>query len=127
MNGNNEQECRNTISYATNWCEENHVDLSVTKTKEMIFDNRKKMNHNEPVVSNNTNVTIFTSYKCLGVVIQDNLKWDEHITSQVKKADHSMYFVRRLRKLRMDEQILCHLYNSVVSSVLVYAIPCWFH
>ena len=79
--------------------------------KEMIFDNREKMNHNEPVVVNNTNVTISTSSNYLGVVMQDNLKWDERITSQVKKADHRMYFVRRLRKLRIDEQILCLVFN----------------
>ena len=37
-----------------------------------------------------------------------------------------MYFVRRLRKLNIDNTILCLFYNSVVSSVLVYAISCWF-
>ena len=39
-------------------------------------------------------------------MIQDNLKWNEYVTSQVKKkADRRMYFVRCLSKLRVDEQI----------------------
>ena len=63
IKGNNEQEYRNAISYAINWCVENHLDLNVTTTKEMIFDNRKKKNHKEPVVINNTNVTVSSSYK----------------------------------------------------------------
>ena len=84
INDNNEQEYRHTISYASNWCEENHPDINIAKTKE-IFDNRKKMNHKEPVVNNNTKATLSISYKYLGVLVKDNLKWNEHVTSQVKR------------------------------------------
>ena len=38
-----------------------------------------------------------------------------------------MYFVRRLSKLRIHEQILRLFYTPIVYSVLIYAIPCWFH
>ena len=38
-----------------------------------------------------------------------------------------MYHVRRLRKHKIDNKILCLFYNSTVSSVLVYAVPCWFN
>ena len=38
-----------------------------------------------------------------------------------------MYHVRRLNKLKIDNEILCLFYNSTVSSVLVYAVPCWFN
>ena len=38
-----------------------------------------------------------------------------------------MYHVRRLSKLKIDNEILCLFYNSTVSSVLVYAVPCWFN
>ena len=49
------------------------------------------------------------------------------MTAQVKKADQRMYHVRRLSKLKIDNEILCLFYNSTVSSVLVYAVPCWFN
>ena len=49
------------------------------------------------------------------------------MTAQVKKADQRMYHVRRLRKLKIDDEILCLFYNSTVSSILVYAVPCWFN
>ena len=54
-------------------------------------------------------------------------KWNEHVTVQVKKADQRMYHVRRLSKLKIDNEILCLFYNSTVSSVLVYDIPCSFN
>ena len=38
-----------------------------------------------------------------------------------------MHHVRRLSKLKIDNEILCLFYNCTVSSVLVYAVPCWFN
>ena len=93
----------------------------------MIFDYRKTQNDKESVIINDTSVTLVPSYKYLGVTIQNDLKWNDHVTAQVKKADRRMYFVRRLMKLKIDNKIICLFYNSIVSSVLVYAASCWYN
>ena len=80
----------------------------------------------KPIPINNANVEIVSSYKYLGVVIQNNLKWDLHVSTQLKKANKRMYHVRCLRKMYVDNKIICLFYNSVVSSVLTYAISSWF-
>jgi len=126
INDNNEDEYRQTINYVTNWCTNNYLDLNASKTKEIIFDRRKNQNTKIPVTIDNTQVAIVPSYKYLGVIIQEDLKWHEHVKAQAKKANQRMYFVRRLRKLKVDSKIICLFYNSVVSSVLVYAIPSWY-
>ena len=64
----------------------------------MIFDFRKIQNDKAPVIINYISVKQVPSYKYLGVIIQNNLKWNEHVTAQVKKADQRMYHVRRLSK-----------------------------
>ena len=94
----------------------------------LILDMRKKQNCKTPVTISNSSVAVFSSYKYLGVVIQDNLKRNEHVEAQTKKANKKMYNVRRLKKLKIlvDSKLLCLFYNSVISSVLVYAIPCWY-
>ena len=117
------QEYRDTVPYVSSWCNENHLNLNAGKTKE-IFDFRKMQNDKASIIINNTSVKQVPSYKYLGVIIQNNLKWNERVTAQVKKADQRMYHVRRLRKLTIDKNILCLFYNSTVSSVLVYAVPC---
>ena len=116
INNDDELEYRDTVSYVTTWCNDNHLNLNVSKTKEMIFENRKKPNHKEPILINNIPVSLVPSYKYLGVTIQNNLKWDEHISAQVKKADNRMYFVRRLRKMNIDNKILC-LFLTLLSQV----------
>ena len=57
--------------------------------KEMIIYMRTKQNNKTPVTISNSSAAIVSSYKYLGVIIQDNLKWNEHyiIEAQTKKAN----------------------------------------
>jgi hypothetical protein len=126
VSNNDESDYRNAISYVTEWCANNYLDLNATKTKEMVFDFRKNLNTKTPVNLDGSDVELVKSYKYLGVTIQDDLKWDSHIETQIKKANKRMYHVRCLRNLHVDNKIICMFYNSVISSVLVYAISCWF-
>ena len=85
ISNNNEDEYRQTIwSYISDWCSENYLNLNVTKTKE-ILDMCKKQNSKTPVTINDSSVAVVCSYKYLGVIIQ-NLKWNEHVETQTKKA-----------------------------------------
>ena len=59
-------------------------------------------------------------------MIQENLKCNEHVEVQEKKANKRMYHVRRLKKQKLDSMIICLFCNSVVSSVLVYGLSSWF-
>ena len=52
----------------------------------------------EPAIINNTSVALVPSYKYLGVTIQENPKWNEHVEAHEKKANKRMYHVRRLVK-----------------------------
>ena len=127
INDNNEDDYKETIGYVTDWCSENYLNLNVSKTKEMIIDMRRKTNVKEPINISNSPVDIVSSYKYLGVTIQDDLKWNKHVNIQTKKANKRMYYVRRLYKLKIDSKIICLFYNSVVSSVLTYAISSWYN
>ena len=126
ISDNNEKEYKSTIDYVSHWCSDNFLDLNASKTKEIVFDMRKNKNSKEPVIINNTSVALIQSYKYLGVTIQENLKWNEHVEVQEKKANKRMYHVRRLKKQTIDSKIICLFYNSVVSSVLVYGLSGWF-
>ena len=94
----------------------------------MIIDFRTKKNVNDmiPTTINNQKVEVVKSYKYLGFDVEDDLKVGKHVTKQIKKANKRMYHVRCLSKLRIDSKIISMFYNSVLSSVLTYAISCWF-
>jgi hypothetical protein len=127
VDNNDETDYRNAINYVKGWCLENYLELNITKTKELVFDFRRNQNPKHPVNIDGRDVDFENKYKYLGLILQDNLKWDSHIEYITKKANKRMYHVRCLRNLQVDNKIMCMFYNSVISSVLVYAISCWYN
>ncbi len=127
IENNDETDYRNAIDFVSEWCSQNFLNLNVTKTKEVITDFRRKKNYKEPVVIDGSPVSIVSEYKYLGCIISEDLSWDAHIANQMKKANKRLYHVRCLRKLNVNHKIICLFYNSVVSSVLLYAVACWYN
>ena len=80
-----------------------------------------------PITIDDCPVSIVSEYKYLGCVISDDLTWNAHISTQVKKANKRFYHVRCLRKLHVNPRIISLFFNSVVSSVLLYSVACWFN
>ncbi len=70
----------------------------------------------------NSTVAAVESFRFLGTTISQNLKWDNHIESMVKKAQQRLYFLRQLRKFNLP-QALCH---HRVCPVFIYNCLVWF-
>ena len=85
IDNDNETPYFDTINYALQWCKANHLDLNVTKTKEIIHDFRHTSPSKQPITIDDKAVEKVKTYKYLGCIIQEDLKWDNHITSQTKK------------------------------------------
>lgn len=109
----------------TTWCEVNYLTLNVKKTKEMIIDYSKSACH-LPLCIKNEQVDVVKEYKYLGVTIDNNFTFSNHVQNTYKKAVKRLYFVRQLCKLKVDTKILSLFYSSVVQSILSFAITCWF-
>ena len=62
----------------------------------------------------------------IGCTIDKHLRLEDHVRTQVKRANKRMYHLNNLRKLNVDKTIITMFYSSVISSMLTYAIECWF-
>ncbi len=69
---------------------------------------------------------MFFSVKSSGTPISQELKWDNHIDSIVKKAQHRLYFLRQLRKFNLPQELLIQFYSAIIESVLCTSITAWF-
>ena len=117
---------RSEVERFVSWCEENHLNLNVKKTKEVVVDFRKKNNAHSPIVINGENVEFVSSYKYLGTVIDNKLKGDENVKRIVKKANKRLYFVRKLHHMKLNNEILSMFYKSTVESVITFGILSWY-
>lgn len=73
---------------------------------------------------NQTKIAEVQSQRDLGVIVSDNLKWDQHITHIVKRANTLIYLIRKSFKDHSSETIL-KLYKSFVRPKIEYAHCIW--
>ncbi|KAF7658811.1 hypothetical protein LDENG_00007680, partial [Lucifuga dentata] len=110
-----EEEYRRRISDFAVWCNQNHMQLNVTKTEEMVVDFRRTKTPITTVSIGGEKVELVQSYKYLGVYLDSKLDWSVNTEAIYRKSQSRLYFLRRLRSFG----------QSVVGSALFFAVICW--
>ena len=85
----------------------------------------KKDNEISPLKINDHVIEQVSSYKYLGVTIDDKLQWSEHINNIRSKANKRLYFVRKLGQFKVDKTLITLFYKSIIESILTFCITCW--
>ena len=65
------------------------------------------------------------SYKFLGVHLNKDLDWRNNTEAVYKKGQSRLYLLRRLKSFNVCSKLLVMFYQSIVASVLFYAVVCW--
>ncbi len=79
-----------------------------------------------PLTIMNSTVTAVESFRFLGTTISQDLKWDNHIDSIIKKAQQRLYFLRQLRKFNLPQELLKQFYSAIIESILCTSTTVWF-
>ena len=77
------------------------------------------------LVIDNIEVERDNSARILGVMIQNNMNWCEHVTKIVKKAGKRLYMLGLLKRANDDTKTLSTVYTTVIRPVLEYACQVW--
>ncbi|KAK3548630.1 hypothetical protein QTP70_015943, partial [Hemibagrus guttatus] len=117
---------RQEIEQLAAWCSLNNLELNTLKTVEMIVDFRRNTPALPPLTIMNSTVLTVESFRFLGTTIFQDLKWDTHIDSIIKKAQQRLYFLRQLWKFNLPQELLTQFYTAVIESVLCTSITVWF-
>lgn len=67
-----------------------------------------------------------SSFKFLGMTVAEDLFWAAHIASAVGKAQHRLFYLRKLRSYHIPRPPRVNFYNCAISSVLMYGFLMWF-
>jgi len=110
-----------------NWLHSNKLTLNVKKTKYAIIGSRYKLNnlnHDFIVSVDNREIERVTSYKYLGVEIDETLSWRNHTDSLCKKVSAGIGAIKRVRHL-VPSQTLHQMYDALVEPYLEYCCEVW--
>ena len=106
------------------WMNTNKLTLNYTKTKSMLFS-RKRGNQTTISITINSNlIECVSTFKYLGVIIDQKLSWDAHVKYLNSKLSQANGAIFKLRKL-VSRKTLVSIYNSLVGSHLNYGILIW--
>ncbi|KAK3561767.1 hypothetical protein QTP86_013416 [Hemibagrus guttatus] len=117
---------RQEVEQLAAWCSLNNLELNTLKTVEIIVDFRRNTPALPPLTIMNSTVPTVESFRFLGTTISQDLKWDTHIDSIIKKAQQRLYFLRQLRKFNLPQELLTQFFSAVIESVLCTSITVWF-
>ena len=103
------------------YCTEHKMKLNPKKCKEMVFNFMKNPNTvTRPLHIENSEVERVFTYKMLGVIISDGLKWNCRIDYIITKA-----VLRLLKRTGVQAQDMLKKYRCNVRSILEYALQVW--
>ena len=79
----------------------------------MVVDFSKGKRNFPLLVIDNIEVERVNSARTLGVTIQNNMNWCEHVTKIVKKAGKRLYMLRLLKRANADTKTLSTVYTTI--------------
>lgn len=110
------------------WLSNNGMAMNLKKTH-YIFFKSKLFSSSLAIMNNDINingerVTKVSSFPYLGLMIDEDLNWSNHIHKLIKQITPYSFVIRRLRKF-VPVKVLILIYNAFVLSRLIYLIPIW--
>ena len=109
----------------TYWLNANRISLNVKKTELVIFKHqRKKLDSPIKIKLNRKRLYPTKSVKCLGIKIDENLNWKQHIhdiTVKLNRANALLFAIRSY----VNKHILRTIYFVICDSHINYANLIW--
>ena len=100
--------------------------MNVQKTKEIIIDFRRGDVNHIPLYIHEQAIEHVHEYKYLGTLIDDKLRFNKNTIAVHSRANQQMFFLRKLKKFNVDRTILHLFYQSIIQSVLLFNLICFY-
>jgi len=105
------------------WLCVNRLSLNVKKTSYMLISD-KKFDNVPPIRISNVNIDLVSTANFLGVTIDDNLNFRNHVDSLCKKLSQSIGMLNRISSV-VPPRAKKYIYYSLIYSKVSYGIVAW--
>jgi hypothetical protein len=105
------------------WSEINEMPINLKKTNVINVITKKGLTLLPMLRPDSTQIETVRSAKLLGVMITDDLKWNDHISYIVNRATKTVFILTTLKGMGVGHIILWQTYQALTRSILTYAFP----
>ena len=113
------KQCDLGINLFFSWCCANRLSINISKTNLMLFSNILTPLDIADVHMNNVKINYVSSTRFLGVLIDDQLKFDVHINEITRKISKNIGILYKLRQY-VPNSTLLSVYRSIIECYLNY-------
>ena len=107
-------------------CKDTFLDLTMTKTKELLIDFWKQPLALPPFTMDGEIVERVQKYKYLGIILVNKFKFDGNVLNMFKKCQYKIYCLQRLRNIGIISKILPLCYQSCFETFVASCFICWY-
>ncbi len=107
------------LSDISSWMMDHHLQLNLAKTELLVFLSHPSLHHNFSIQLGSSTITPFRTARNLGVVIDDQLSFTDHIATTARSCRFALYNIRKIRPF-LSEQAAQLLVQALVLSRLDY-------
>ena len=102
------------------------MEINQKKTNVLLFNFSKTIDFPpELSVGDSDILSVVSSAKLLGVIINDQLNWEDNTQYITKKASTKMWMLRKLRNLNLDSELLVDFYVKEIRSIVEFSCGVW--
>ena len=106
--------------------QENKMKINESKTKIMIFNKSRKYDFPpEYSFSNNDILEVVEETRLLGIIITSDLRWEANTLSICTKAMAKMWLLRRMKIMKIDQQIIFDYYMKEIRVLAEQGVAIW--
>ncbi len=107
------------LSDISSWMMDHHLQLNLAKTELLVFSANPSLHHNFSIKLGSSTITPSRTARNLGVVIDDQLSFTDHIATTARSCRFALYNIRKIRPF-LSEQAAQLLVQALVLSRLDY-------
>ncbi len=112
------------LSDISSWMMDHHLQLNLAKTELLVFSANPSLHHNFSIQLGSSTITPSRTARNLGVVIDDQLSFTDHIATTARSCRFALYNIRKIRPF-LSEQAAQLLVQALVLSRLDYVMLSW--
>ena len=115
-------ECNRELATFKSWSDANRLTINVSKTNCLLISNVFNTIPPNSLILNDQEIDVVQCVKFLGVYIDSNLKFDEHISYICGKISKSIGILYRIRSC-VPKDILRNVYFGIIQPYYIYCLP----
>jgi hypothetical protein len=116
-------EVQQSLDSLHEWSVSNKLKLNPSKCQAMCVYFGKNNSPDIELRISDHSLAVVQKVKLLGVIIQEDLKWQGQVDNMYSKANGKMFMLRKLKEACLDTDEITHVYKGYMRPVLEYAAP----